>query len=85
MDENLNNEFNALTEDLAYSHKIEKMYDTLADRAQFVRVLAMHCGEIYKVARRAGVPRKIAAGMAQDYFSFETTPSGSYYVSGGGL
>lgn len=79
MDENsYNDEFDALTEGLKY----EKVYDDLAERAQFVRVLAMHCGEIYKTARKAGLPRRTAAGMAREYFSFETAPAGIYLTGG---
>lgn len=81
MDEsNYKDQFESLTEGLVY----EKMYDKLADRAEFVRVLAMHCGEIYKAARESGLPRKTAAAMARDYFAFETTPSGMYVVGGRG-
>lgn len=80
MDENdYKQKFEALTESLEY----EQIYDRLADRAQFVRVLAMHCGEIYKAAREAGLPRRTAAALAREYFNYEMSPAG-YYVIGGG-
>ena len=78
MDENVNKQFDEMTEGMA----LEKAYDTLAMRAQFVRILAMHCGEIYKAARVAGLPRRTAAAMAHDYFAYETTPA-SYFSFGG--
>jgi hypothetical protein len=70
-------------ESLATGLEMEKLYDKLADRAEFVRVLTMHCGEIYRTARRAGLPRKTAEAMAREYFDFETTPSSVYVVDGG--
>ncbi|MEU0952839.1 hypothetical protein ABZ353_10925 [Streptomyces niveus] len=72
-------QFESLTRGMA----VEKIYDRLADRAELVRVMTMHCGEIYRTARKAGLPRKVAAGMAREYFSYEMTPSG-YYVVGSG-
>lgn len=80
MDEdNYKEQFQALAAGL----EVEKLYDKLADRAEFVRVLAMHCGSIYKTARSAGLPRKVAAVMAKEYFLFEVTPSGVYVIGGG--
>ena len=68
--------FEALTDGLKY----EKVYDALVERVTFVRQLTMHCGEIYKTARVAGLPRKVAQRMALDYFQYETTPSAGMYV-----
>lgn len=73
-EDDYDNEFEAMTECLTY----EKIYDRLADRAEFVRVLAMHCADIYKSARQGGLPRKTARAMAMGYFDYETTPSGFF-------
>ncbi|WP_395759516.1 hypothetical protein OIE82_27325 [Streptomyces althioticus] len=72
-------QFEALTDGM----KTEKLYDALAERANLVRVIAMHAASVYKTARRAGLPRKVAAAMARDYFDYETTPT-SYYLVGKG-
>ena len=78
-DDNFNEKFEALAEGLEY----EKIYDALADRANLIRVVAMHAADVYKAARKAGLPRKVAAAMARDYFDYETTPS-SYFLVGKG-
>lgn len=76
MDEkDYNKKFESLTEGM----KFEKLYDDLADRAEIVRRVAMHCGAVYWTARKAGLPRKVAAGMARDYFAYET----GFVMSGG--
>lgn len=61
--------FNELTEEMVY----EKLFEDLANRATVVGVIAQHCGNIYKAARKAGLPRRVAAWMAMSYFRFETT------------
>ena len=77
MDENdYKNKFEALTEGMKY----EQIYDALEERVNFVKKLAMHCGEIFKTAREAGLPRGVAERMALEYFQYETTPSGMYVV-----
>jgi hypothetical protein len=75
-DEKYNEQFKALTNGLEF----EKIYDALAERADFVRKLTQHCGEIYKAARSAGLPRGVAEQMAMGYFKYEITPSTGMYV-----
>jgi Ni,Fe-hydrogenase III large subunit len=69
--------------ELATTLETEKFLDRLAERAEVVRVIAMHAGAVYKVARQAGLPRRVAAAMARNYFDYETNPPGVYLVSGG--
>lgn len=77
MDENdYKNKFEALTEGMKY----EQIYDALEERVNFVKKLTMHCGEIFKTAREAGLPRGLAERMALEYFQYETTPSSGMYV-----
>ena len=78
-DDNFNEKF----EDLTESMRLEKVYDSLADRANLVRVIAMHAADVYKAARKAGLPRKVAAAMARDFFINENTPA-SYFLIGNG-
>ena len=78
-DDNFNEKFEDLTEGM----RMEKVYDNLADRANLIRVVAMHAADVYKTARKAGLPRRVAAAMARDYFDIETTPS-SYFLVGKG-
>lgn len=80
MDEN---SYRAQFESLASGLEMEKLYDKLADRADLVRAVVIHCGDIYKAARKAGLPRRTAAAMAKYYFEYETTPAGVYVVGGG--
>lgn len=80
MDEN---SYNEQFEELATGLKAEQVYDQLADRAEIVRLVAMHAGEVYKAARQARLPRAVAERMAMDFFTSETAPTGVYFISGG--
>jgi len=72
MDENsYKAQFDSLTEGM----ELEKLYDKLADRAEFARNIALHSAEIYKSARKAGLSRKLARAMAKDYWDYEVKPS----------
>lgn len=64
-------QFEALTDGM----KTEKLYDALAERANLVRVIAMHAASVYKTARAAGLPRGLCERMSLEYFKFEVTPS----------
>jgi len=70
-------------EELAEGFQIEKAYDRLATRAEFVRVLAMHCGDIYQAARESGLPRGVSERMAMEYFNFEIKPTSVVVVEKG--
>lgn len=79
MDENnYKDQFEALTENM----KLEKLFDDLVNRAELARVIAMHSAEVYKAARKAGLPRKAAAYMARGYWDYETQPSSVYMIEG---
>lgn len=80
MDEN---KYEEQFKDLTKGMEFEKIYDALADRAEFIRVLAMHCGEIFKTARKSGLPRAVSERMAMEYFNYEVQPAGVTYLVGG--
>lgn len=77
------NNYNEQFKDLTKGMEVEKIYDALAERAEFVRVLTLHCGEIFKAARESGIPRAIAERMAMEYFNYEVQPAGVTYLVGG--
>ncbi|MEU5166836.1 hypothetical protein [Streptomyces mutomycini] len=77
-------DYNKQFDDMTKGIKYEQVYDKLADRANFVRVLTMHCGEIYKTARKAGHSRKIARTMVMDYWNYEVSPAAIYTFGGKG-
>ncbi|MGC9439305.1 hypothetical protein [Streptomyces sp. WG5] len=72
MDENLNRQFDELTESMA----LEKLYDQLSSRAEFVRMIALHCASLHKTAVAAGLPKGVAERMALKFFDSEVTPPG---------
>jgi len=70
-------------EELATGLEIEKAYDRLATRAEFIRALAMHCGDIYQAARDSGLPRGVSERMAMEYFEYELKPTPIVVMEGG--
>lgn len=80
MDEELNKQFEALTEGMA----LEKLYAQMADRADIARKVAMHAGEVYKEARQSGLPRSLSLLLAKGYWDSEMSPVTTYLVGGEG-
>lgn len=78
-EESYKEQFEALTGGMA----IEKVYDQLAERADVIRFLTAHCGEIYKSARKAGLNRKTSRYMAREYFRSEMSSGSNYYPGEG--
>ncbi|MCX4554103.1 hypothetical protein [Streptomyces sp. NBC_01500] len=79
MEDNTNAEFNMLTAEL----QLDKLYQDLLSRAEVVARVAQLAAGVYKVARKRGLPRKVAGGMAMRYFSYELAPEETViYVDG---
>lgn len=77
-DESYKQKFDEMTK----SMELEGTYDKLAERANFLQVLTVHCALIYKVGRKAGLNRKTARYMAREFFRFEMCPENYYPAEG---
>lgn len=77
-EESYNEKFKELTKDMA----VEGVLDQLMQRAQGYQALTVHCALIYKLGRRAGLPRRTARFMAREFFRSEITPENYYPAEG---
>ncbi|WP_327294422.1 hypothetical protein [Streptomyces sp. NBC_01197] len=79
MEDNTNAEFDMLTAEL----QLDKLYQDLLSRADVIARVTQLASGIYKVARRKGLPRKLAGDMAIRYFNYELAPEETViYVDG---
>ncbi|MEU0912180.1 hypothetical protein [Streptomyces althioticus] len=68
--------FEELTEGMA----LEKLYDQIANRADIARFVIRQTASVYRMARRAGLPRRLSAELARSYWSTEMSPINTYVI-----
>lgn len=70
MEENVDEEFSKLTQEL----KVEQLRTDMHSRAVTVSYLMELTAAVYKAGRRRGLPRKAAKNLAMQYFESEMSP-----------